>query len=218
MKTPFTIEQFMEVFKNYNTSVYPMQIFFYLLGITAIFLVFTRMKLKDETICLILSVFWIWIGLVYHLLFFTTINKAAFIFGPIFIIQGVLFIVYGIVKHSLSFRFKFDIFQFTGILFLIYALIIYPVLGYFFGHRYPYSPTFGLPCPSVIFTFGIFLFADKKIPMLLLIIPFLWSIIGFFASVSFGIFEDTGLLIAGVFGTTLIIIKNMKISKHLSVS
>ena len=91
---------------------------------------------------------------------------------------------------------------------MLYALLIYPVLGSMLGHVYPQSPTFGLPCPTTIFTFGILLWTDKQVPIPVLIIPFLWSIIGFTAALSLGITEDTGLLIAGVVSTLLIVLRN----------
>jgi hypothetical protein len=213
MKTPFTVEQFLEVFRNYNTTVWPMQVLFYLLGCTAILLIFVRVKNSDKGISLVLSLFWIWIGVVYQLLFFAAINKAAYAFGVLFILQGILFLLFGIIKPGLTYRPGIDFYRFTGALFLFYALLAYPVLGYFSGHPYPYSPTFGLPCPTVIFTFGMLMFTDKKVPAGLLVIPFIGSIIGFSASVSFGILEDIGLLIAGISGTVLIIVRNLNDSK-----
>jgi hypothetical protein len=90
----------------------------------------------------------------------------------------------------------------------------YPLLGYLQGHIYPAAPTFGLPCPTTIFTFGILLWTDKKLPVITLVIPFLWSLIGFSAAFSLGIREDTGLLIAGLLTTIMILIWNKRISKH----
>jgi hypothetical protein len=83
-------------------------------------------------------------------------------------------------------------------------LLIYPVLGYFLGHVYPHSPTFGLPCPTTIFTFGLLLWADNKVPKYLLVIPLLWSLIGFLAAFQLGVLEDVMLLITGLVATTLI--------------
>lgn len=37
---------------------------------------------------------WFVNGLDYHLLYFSTINKAAFVFGPVFLLQAALFIRY----------------------------------------------------------------------------------------------------------------------------
>jgi hypothetical protein len=60
------------------------------------------------------------------------------------------------------------------------------------------APMFGLvPCPTTIFTFGMLLLAARP-KRLLLWLPLVWSVIGFFAAVKFGIREDVGLLIAGI--------------------
>jgi len=75
------------------------------------------------------------------------------------------------------------------------------------GHVYPLAPTFGLPCPTTIFTFGILLMSVGRLPYVILIIPVLWSVIGSFAIVSFGIKEDAGLLVAGLFTTAALIYK-----------
>lgn len=210
MKTPFTLDQFFEVFKNYNETVFPAQIFLYLTSFIAIYLVIKPTSISNKIISGLLAFFWLWMGIVYHLIFFTKINNAAYIFGTTFILQSVLFLAYGVFKNKLSFSFHSDIYGMTGIVLILFALIIYPVLGYFLGHVYPSLPTFGLPCPTTIMTFGVLLLSDKKIPVIILIIPFLWSIIGFTAAFNFGIWEDTGLLIAGLLTLALIFIKNRK--------
>jgi hypothetical protein len=147
-------------------------------------------------------------GIVYHLIFFSAINKAAYIFGALFIIQGILFFIWGVFKGELSFDYRKTNYNNAGILIILYALIIYPVLGYNLGHAYPYSPTFGLPCPTTIFTFGILLFSNKKIPVYILIIPLLWSVVGFTAALTLTIYEDIGLLIAGLTTFTFLLISN----------
>ncbi len=189
-----------------------MQIAFYLLALTAILLSIKKIAHADRIINVILSFSWLWMGIVYHLLYFAQINKAAYLFGGVFILQGLLFYYQGVLKNKLSYKFRFDKFGWVGALLISYALFIYPFLGYAFGHLYPASPTFGLPCPTTIFTFGILMWFDKKIPLSILIIPFIWSIIGFFAALQLGIREDTGLLIAGILGITMIALRNGKLT------
>ena len=199
MKLPFTVEQFLEVFKNYNQTVFPMQIVFYFLGLTVILLSIKRIAYADRIINAILSFFWLWMGVVYHIIYFAPINKAAYLFGGIFILQGLLFFYHGVLKDKLSYKFRSDKFGWVGALLLTFALFIYPFLCNLFGHFYPASPTFGLPCPTTIFTFGILMWHAGKMPLSILIIPFIWSIIGFLAALYLGVREDTGLLIAGIF-------------------
>jgi hypothetical protein len=210
MKTPFTVEQFLEVMRKYNETVFPMQIVFYLLSIILIYLAIKPSSKSDKIISGFLALFWLWMGIVYHLIFFTVINKAAYLFGAAFILQGILFLTFGVFQNKLSFRFHSDMFGTTGIILVLFALIVYPVLGYFFGHVYPDSPTFGLPCPTTIFSFGLLLLSDKKCPLAILIIPFIWSVIGFTAAFHFGILEDTGLLVSGLLVLTMFLIRNRK--------
>ena len=211
MKLPFTVEEFLAAFKNYNQSVYPVQIIFYLLGAIVIFLSIKKVANADTKINVVLSFFWLWMGFVYHLFYFAQINKAAYFFSGIFILQGLLFFYYGVLKNKLSYKFRFDKLGWFGALLITFALIIYPILGYAFGHSYPASPTFGLPCPTTIFTFGILTWFDKKIPLSILIVPFIWSIIGFFAALKLDVCEDTGLLVAGILGI-IIALRNRKIT------
>jgi hypothetical protein len=207
---PFTPEQFLNVFAQYNNTVFPLQIVFVVLGIVALGLTIKRSQFSDRAILLILSFFWFWIGIVYQIVFFSSINPLAYAFGVLFIAEAVLLFYYGVIQKQVEFHLAQNIYIIIGLLLIAYALIIYPLIGTYLGHGYPRLPTFGLPCPTTIFTFGIFLMADKKFPLLLLVIPLIWSIIGFFAALSLGITEDYILLLAGVAGTALIIMKNRK--------
>lgn len=208
MKIPFTIEQFLSVFKTYNQAVFPMQVVFYLISTIVIYLIIKPNQKSDKVISIILAFFWLWMGIVYHLIFFTAINKAAYLFGALFILQSILFIYLGVFQNKLSFKLRSDIYGITGIILILFALIIYPILGYFLGHVYPFSPTFGLPCPTTIFTFGLLLSNIKKCPLSILIIPFIWSIIGFQAAFQFGILEDTGLLVSSLVTISLLLFRN----------
>jgi hypothetical protein len=209
MNLPFTLEQFLEIFKNYNVGVFPMQIVFYLISFISIFLSLKPNTYSNIFISLILAFLWSWMGVVYHVIYFTEINKLAYLFGSLFIVQGIFF---GVFKDRFSFQFKIDKYGITGIILIVFALIVYPILEYFFGHKYPFSPTFGLPCPTTIFTFGLLLLNQKKCPIAILIIPFVWSIIGFMAAFQFGILEDTGLLMAGIITMSLLIYRNKKLA------
>jgi Family of unknown function (DUF6064) len=208
MKTPFTVGQFLEIFKAYNLAVFPFQIILFLAAMLAVYLAIKPAQISGKTISSILSFLWLWMGIVYHLVFFTLINPAAYVFGAAFILQGIIVAFYGVFQNKLTFRLSRDIYGFTGIILLLYALFIYPVLGYFLGHIYPASPTFGLPCPTTIFTFAMFLLSNRKLPVILLIIPFTWAIIGFSAAFIFGIFEDTGLLVAALLTIPMVLMKN----------
>ena len=210
MKLPFTVEQFLDVIAQYNQAVWPAQIFLNMLAVAAVIFALFKVKSYDKMISGILGAFWLWMGIVYHLVFFTDINKGAYLFGVLFIVQGLIFIFAGMINDKLSFQFKGDMYNLFGILFIVYALILYPIIGHQMGHVYPEQPTFGLPCPTTIFTFGILLWASSQIPKYMLVIPLLWSLIGLSAAINLTIQEDYGLLIAGMLGTILIIIRDRR--------
>ena len=153
-------------------------------------------------------------GIVYRIFFLTTINNAAYIFGECFIIQGILFLFFGIRKNKFSFIITKDKYGITGLSLILFTLFVYPLLGYSFGHISPYTPTFGLPCPTTIFTFGFLLVNTKKCPITILIIPIVWSVIGLMAAFQFGIFEDTGLIVASLLTTGLLIYRNQTLYKN----
>lgn len=211
MNVPFTIDQFLGVIKNYNEAVWPIQAIFYLLGLMIIYIIVRKTTYSDRLINLTLALIWLWIGIVYHLVFFTSINKAAYAFGAITILQGVVFLYLGVFKNKITYKFRLDSYGWVGLLFIVYALAVYPVIGYFSTHSYPYSPTFGLPCPTTIFTFGLFLLIDKRVSLWVLVIPLLWAIIGTSAALNFGITEDIGLLISGVTTFSLVAYRNNKL-------
>lgn len=204
---PFTLEQFLQVFARYNQAVYPMQFLLVTAALFAIFFAVRPNRYSSKFISTTLACFWLWMGIVYHLIFFSSINQAAFIFGAFFIIQAIILFYAGVLKKGISFHFSIDAKGITGMCLVVYALIVYPLLGIVFGHNYPYSPTFGLPCPTTIFTFGLFLWTDKRVPLYVLVIPFAWSLIGFSAAFSLGIHEDLGLPIAGFILTTILLWK-----------
>ncbi len=181
-----------------------MQLVLNLLAVIAVFLAIWKFKYTDRTISIILAFLWIWTGLVYHILFFTSINKLAYVFGGLASLQGLLFFIAGFYQQKLSFKSHHEAYSIVGGFFILYGLLIYPILGYFLGHGYPHSPTFGAPCPTTIFTFGLLLWTDRKLPKYLLVIPLLWSMIGFFAAINWGVLEDIMLLIAGLTATAMI--------------
>jgi hypothetical protein len=208
MKTVFTAEQFFGVFKKYNEAIFPMQALLYLLAIIAVYFVIKPGGKSSRIIAGIIAFLWLWMGVVYHLVFFTRINNAAYLFGPVFILQGILFLFFGVLHDKISFRLQPGVYGITGIILILFALIFYPVSGYFLGHVYPGSPTFGLPCPTTIFTFGLLLLSDKKLPYAILIIPLTWSLIGFTAAFKFGVTEDIALLLSGLIALAMTITRN----------
>ena len=212
---PFNTEQFLDVFARYNEGVFPLQILLVIAALVMIRLAQNGDTASSKIVATMLGLLWLWMGVIYHLVFFSEINTLAFVFGAAFILQAAILFYAGVVRRDLSFRQQFGIRSLIGTFFIVYALLIYPVIGMAAGHTYPYAPTFGLPCPTTIFMFGLFLRSGRSVPLYVLPIPIAWSLLGFSAAFSLGIREDVGLLIAGLIGGLLLVRLNIRRSYAL---
>ena len=90
---PFTVDQFLNVFEQYNVAVWPAQVFLYTMSIVAVCLTLSRQKDFSRGVSLILSLFWISMGLTYHFWYFSTMNRAALIFAAFFVLEGVIYLL-----------------------------------------------------------------------------------------------------------------------------
>jgi hypothetical protein len=197
MKIPFTSTQFINVFKTYNETIGLTPFILSILALLVLFLI-GKNKASSKIQMYFLSFLWAWTGIVYHWVFFATINPPAKIFGVLCVCQAFAFLIYGLRSKDQYFIFKKDSKTFIGITMIVYSLIIYPALGFLFGHIYPESPSFGAPCPSTIYTLGLLMLFARKVPVWLYLVPLLWVVIGFNAALSFSIYEDYGLLVSGI--------------------
>lgn len=204
MKIPFSVDDFLSVFESYNVSIWPIQIIFYVLALIAIAVMVKGSNNSSQIVMSILAFFWGWMGVVYHIVFFSAINKAAYIFGAVFLLQTFIFLYVGVIKKKIQLEFNLSPSGIVALILLTYSLVVYPLLGHAMGHIFPRTPTFGVPCPTTIFTFGILLYSVNRIPWYLLVIPFLWSIVGFSAALNLSMKEDFGLVIAAALSAFLL--------------
>ena len=72
-------------------------------------------------------------------------------------------------------------------------------------YRYPAFPTFGLPCPTTLFTVGLLAFLVKPYPRSVLVVPVFWCFMGSQAAFAFDVQADLGLIVAGAAGLVMIV-------------
>ncbi len=198
VKLPFTVDQFFEVFRRYNEAVWPAQWVLLALALVAIAGALRATPRTSRIVSAILSCLWLWMAIAYHIAFFSKINRAALIFGALFVVQGILLLPLGAHKETVRFQLRRDLAGMLGAMLVIYALVVYPALGVAFGRTYPTLPTFGLPCPTTIFTLGLLLWTGPTMPRRVLVIPLLWTAIGSTAALLLAVREDFGLAVAGL--------------------
>jgi hypothetical protein len=208
MDSPLGLDQLLGVFGTYNVAIWPMQVLAYVFGFMAAFLAIRPIRHSSRVVAAVLSFYWLWIGVVFYLFCWAPSYPPAYALAPIIVLQGGVFLVLGVLKARLSFRFLPGIYAVVGALIVAYAMVGYPVVGYFLGHVYPRTPPFGLvACPTTIFTFGLLLWTDRPVPKYVLLVPFL-AAIGAVQAISIGVWEDVGLVIAGLVGIGLILYRD----------
>jgi hypothetical protein len=206
MSLPFTVEQFLDVFARYNQAIWPLQVVAYLLGTAAVALAWRRTQTADRLVAGVLGVLWVVNGALYHITFFRQINPVAAVFGALFLVQAAIFLWTGVVQGGLSFAPTSTANAAVGWAMVAYAMVVYPLLGFVFGHVYPHAPVFGVaPCPTVIFTFGLLVWVGARLPRWVLIVPLLWAALGPSAAVQLGVREDLGLLLAGLTAAAMLL-------------
>lgn len=197
------------MFVSYNMAIWPIQIGAYLLGAIAIVLLFWKTQGADRAVAGILAAMWLWTGVAYHGLYFSAINKAAYVFAALFLVQGGYLIHAGVYRDQIRFGLRSGLAAWTGWVFIAYPAVFYPLISLSMGHRYPETPMFGVtPCPVTIFTFGLLLLTTPPLSRGLLVIPFVWSLIGGSAAILLSVPQDWLLLVSGFVAVPLILFGN----------
>jgi hypothetical protein len=199
-----TGEQLLEVFSAYNQMIWPFQIVAYVLGFLAIIFGFKKSLLATRITTAVLAFFWLWVSILFWYPSAQQGFSPGYIFSVVFLVQGILF-SYFLVKPKLRFGTYSVSYTWIGLICIFYAMFGYFLFGILIDHVYPQTPPFGLtPCPLIIFTFGILMLSSQKIPKILLVIPFLFSLSGIFG-ITIGIWEDIGLILASFICVFLIL-------------
>jgi Family of unknown function (DUF6064) len=196
VQLPFTKEQFFDVFAAYNASLWPAWVALWIASVVVSVRLLSGRQARGHAISALLAAHWAWSALAYHAAFFTRINPAAWIFAMLFIAQAALFVWVGIVKRRLSFAPSPKGWALVGSLFVAYSLV-YPAINAAQHLSVSRIPTFGVPCPTTIFTAGLLMLASPR-SWLLSTIPIIWCSVAGSAAFLLGVPADYALPIAGV--------------------
>lgn len=195
---PFGTAEFLDAFVRYNTVLWPAAVALPLVGALVAALAMSRRD-RSTAAAIGLALLWTWTALFYHVAFFVTVTPAAYAFAALCLAEAAALAWYGAAARTLRFDFAHDaVSGVVGLLLVAYALVGYPVVGQLAGHRYPAAPTFGLPCPTTIFTLGVLAWARRPVPWPVVAPAVAWSVIGGSAAFQLGMREDIGLPVAAV--------------------
>lgn len=194
---PFTHEQFLDIFGAYNTALWPAAAVLWIATLGVMLAFYRRGARMSRAVVLLLTIHWAWSGVVYHGMYFRTINPAATLFAALFIIEALLLLWRGMASPGLQFEPGASSWSLVGMVLVGYAMA-YPGLGLLLGLTYPRLPLFAVPCPTTILTAGVLMSAPPRNVRWLAVIPIVWAAIGGSAAVMFAIRADFALFVAGV--------------------
>jgi hypothetical protein len=196
MMLPFTVVEFLDVFRQYNAATWPAPIVLPLVGLACAWSLLSDRVAARRASLMLLGGLWAWAAVAYHIAFFASVNPAAYWFAAAFLIQAGMFFYASL--HPRMTPQRLDVNRFVGGAIIAFALIVYPALAYLGGHRYPEMPTFGLPCPTTIFTIGVLASLRQELSWRYAVIPPLWALVGTTAALELGMTEDLSLGLAAV--------------------
>jgi hypothetical protein len=200
---PLSEEALFALYGSYNQTLRLVPNIGYALCILALLLAFSPRPGGNQVIAAILAAFWMWIGAVFHIGFFAPLNWGAWIFGALFILEGLLLAGAGLLANRFDFRLESGLRGSAGFALLAFALA-FPILDVLTGHLWPRLQLPGtLPAPTVLATLGLLLMARRR-AWPFAIIPLLWGMIGGAAAFSLGIWQDVAMGIASVAGFAIL--------------
>jgi hypothetical protein len=194
MQLPFTREHFFDLFAAYNEALWPGAAALWIASVVCVCKLIARRQ-GGRWIGALLAWHWAWSALAYHVAFFTRINAAAWIFGALFLVQAALFFRMGVLQQHLSFRPWRTRWAPVAWALILYSLV-YPAINAVSHGTLFRIPTFGVPCPTTIFTAGVLLLATPR-SWSLSTVPVIWSAIGGSAAFLLGVHADLALPVAG---------------------
>jgi len=212
---PFTASEFLDVFAAYNRALWPLVGMLWFLTVLVMVAALPHASTPPMRPRLLLAGHWLWAGIVYHALFFTAINPAAWLFAAMFVTQGVMLVTFPSSERSGNVR-PGSVRRVVSSVFVLYGLL-YPAIAWADGFAYPRMPTFGVPCPTVMLTIG-FLIATSTHSIRLSAIPIAWSFIGGTAAWLFGMHADLALPAAGLMLTGDLMFRRSHVMKKLSLA
>ena len=118
--------------------------------------------------------------------------------------RALVILLAGVYGARLRYEIPRDRRAVLGAALIAYGLAVYPLLSLWLG-AWPEAPTFGLPCPTTIFTVGVLCFLRAPFPRYVFLVPLLWSVVGSSAIVQCGLLQDLGLAVAGLVALRLMI-------------
>jgi len=200
------LNAFLATFGRANTAAWPAQIAWYVAAVAMAGLALWPVRRSSPLICGLAAAYFAWIGIAYFAWLMPGIHYS-WLWATAFTLQAVLLVVAGVMRSDLVFRRPGpNLASGLGAVFIGYALIGYPLVGLAGGHPLRTLPVFGVsPCATVVFFFGLLLWARPPTPKYVLLVPLAWALGAAPPDLARGVTADYGMLVAALITAGVII-------------
>jgi len=174
----FSPRTYFRLFELYNAAIWPAQIAALGLGIVILLLLRHSTVSRGRWVSATLAVFWLWVGIAFHMKRYATINWTAVYFGWGFALEAGLWIGFGVLGRLTWLR-PPDLARRSGVGILLFALAVEPLVD-LLGRGWRGTPILGVaPDPTAVATLGILLATTGRGRGVLSVIPAIWCAISF---------------------------------------
>jgi hypothetical protein len=164
------------IFARGNTSIWPMQLVCYASAAAIIGFALWQGRRASQLICLLASAVLAWVGIVYYGVFDSGIHLAG-VWVAVYILEAILFLAAGILRHDLVFAPRWNLPGVLGTVVMVIGLVGFPFVEVLSGYPLHSLTLFGLsPCTTTIFFLGLLLWAQPPAPKYLLLLPLAWAL------------------------------------------
>jgi hypothetical protein len=203
---PYTAEVLYALFGQYNQAIWPIQPLFLVLAGVALGLALRPARQTGRAVGTILALAWLWTAIAFHWQHFAQIHFAAGAYAVLFLLQALLLLWTLVLRGRTTFRLGRAFPDLVALTVLCCALLLYPVLDWWAGYPWPQWRLFGVaPGPTMLFTLGLLVLTQPRVPYHLVVIPLLWLAIAAWSAWALGMAQDSVPAIAGMVAMLLIL-------------
>ena len=174
----FSPRTYYRMLERHNEALWPAQLLTWALGMGILVLLRRPSARQGRIIAGILAVLWVWVAWAFLLRRYATINWAITYVVPLFLLEALLLLWWGVIGAKLSFAVKQGASGTVGGALVALGILLYPALATILGRPWQQAEVFGIaPDPTVIATVGLLLLANSRFRWGLLPIPLIWCAI-----------------------------------------
>jgi hypothetical protein len=215
-------ENWWKIIERYNMQIYPLQIILWIIAALLVIWLFLKPgMLQNILIKTYLSITFAWTGIMFFMILagdITGDSYGNYLFGSIFIVISIFFAI-DIFRNKMHFSLPEVRWRKYSTLFLILLVLCYSFFGLVFRHNFNSIVGLGtLPCPTTALALVILTTALPRVNKIAYIMLLLWAVPmpPFIQLPKYGVYEDSIMLICGVYSLVLLIIywKDRKLFSH----